>query len=142
MRTTPLRQEPSCLHSDDLKDRVVVLDTKTEVIENSSERLSTEMKEGNQRLSAQIEAVSAEIKAVSAEIKAENDKLSTKIEEVNDKLRHFIDFCRFTSSILQKVDSSEIKKVNNSFVPIYVFLALFTTATGMANFKDLAAFLK
>ena len=135
MRTTPLRQEPSCLHSDDLKDRVVVLDTKTEVIENSSERLSTEMKEGNQRLSAQIEAVSAEIKA-------ENDKLSTKIEEVNDKLRHYIDFCRFTSSILQKVDSSEIKKVNNSFVPIYVFLALFTTATGMANFKDLAAFLK
>ena len=38
------------------------------------------------------------------------------------------------------VASSEIKEVNNRFVPIYVFLAVFTAATGMANFKDLAAF--
>ena len=36
------------------------------------------------------------------------------------------------------VAAYEIKEVNNRFV----FLAVFTTATGKANFKDLAAFFK
>ena len=38
--------------------------------------------------------------------------------------------------------SSEIREVNNRFVLIYVFLAVFTTATCMANLKDFVASLK
>ena len=100
-----------------------------------------EMKEGFERLSyenermssatkseikAEIKALSsetkAEIKALSSEMKAEIKALYTEIRDVNKAL------------------STEIPDVNNRFVPIYVFLALFTTASGMANFKDFLAF--
>jgi len=57
-------------------------------------------------------------------MKEVNDKLSKQIQEANEKL------------------SKDIKEVNNKIIPLYVFLAVFSTAIGMANLKDLVAFAK
>ena len=36
----------------------------------------------------------------------------------------------------------ETKGLSNKFIPLYIFLAVITTACGMANFEDLVALFK
>ena len=61
-------RRPSCLYSDDLKERVLVLENEIKYNENSYKRLSLQMKEDNQGLSNKI------------------DKLSEKMDTQIDKL--------------------------------------------------------
>ena len=116
------------LRSAELNDRVVVLETEMSGMKDDVQALRGEMQQGTDRLSQEIKELnkqlSQEIKEVSKEIKEVNKQLSQEIKEVNKQL------------------SQEIKDLSNKFTPIYVFLAVTATATGMANFKDFVAFFK
>ena len=131
-------RQPSCLQSENLTERVVVLKTITEVNEKrkeDSERLSKEMKECEQRLSARIEKVSAEMKEG-------EQRLSARIEEDEQRLSARI-VCpdRGSEGRLQGV-STKLDVVTNRLFPLYLFVAVFATASGMANVKNFADLLK
>ena len=113
-------RQPSCLQSENLTERVVVLKTITEVNEKrkeDSERLSKEMKECEQRLSARIEE--------------DEQRLSARIVCPD----------RGSEGRLQGV-STKLDVVTNRLFPLYLFVAVFATASGMANVKNFADLLK
>ena len=102
------------LRSADLNDRV---ETEMRGVKDGLQALRGGMQQGNERLSQ-------EIKALRGEMQQGNERLS---KEVSKEIRAL---------------SKEIKDLSNKFTPIYVFLAVTTTATGMANFKHFVAFFK
>jgi len=71
-----------------------------------------------------VNDLSAQINSVSKEVKEGNEKLAKEIKDLAKEMK----------------DGNE--KLSNKFVPLYIFLAVVTTAGGMANFKDLVAFFK
>ena len=81
------------------------------------ERLSTQMKEGEQRLTALISSVSADVKAASAEIKAVSAETKAEIKAVSAEIK------AETRADINKL-STKIDDVTNKLIPLYVFLAV------------------
>ena len=108
----------------DLNDHVVILETEMSGIKKELIEIKNENRETKKELKELITGLSKEMKE-------SNASLSKEIKELWKETKESI------ASL-----SKEIKDLNNKFTPIYVFMAVFTTATGMANFKDFAAFFK
>ena len=79
------------------------------------------IKESRRKSKTSTQAFNA---SLSKEIKDSNASLLKEIKDSN-------------ASLLK-----EIKDVHIKFIPIYVSMAVYSTATLMANFKDFVAFLK
>ena len=68
-----------------LNNRAVVLETKTAAIEESMEWLSKKTKEGNERLSTEKLSSKIDDEKLTSDIKEVNEKLSSKIDAVNNR---------------------------------------------------------
>jgi len=135
---------------DELKDRVTVLETKFELEQKRVNDLSAqinsvskEVKEGNKKLAKEMkdgtEKLVKEMKdgkeKLAKEMKDGNEDLVKEMKDGKEKLaKEMKDLAK------EMKDGNE--KLSNKFVPLYIFLAVVTTAGGMANFKDLVAFFK
>ena len=108
----------------DLNDRVVILETEMLGIKKEL----TEIKNENRETKKELKEL----------IKESNESLSKEIKDLSKEIK---DLSKETKESIASL-SKEIKDLNNKFTPIYVFMAVFTTATVMANFKDFAAFFK
>jgi len=147
------RLHSSSSRESDFNDRLVVLETEMkETKENHKELsrgikdLSKKMDDGNEKMSKDLKDLSKElkddIKDLSKEMKEANEKMSKEMkEDIKDLSKEMKEANEKISKDIKDL-SKEIKDINNKFIPLYVFLAVFSTATGMANFKDFVAFFK
>ena len=115
-------------HLADLSNRVLVLETKQDNIETRLAEIKNDIGEVRKEISKSNEKLSKEIGEVRKEIRESNEKLSKEMRESNEKL-------------FKEIRESN-EKIMGRFTFLYVFLAAFVTATGMANYKDFSAFFK
>jgi len=136
------RLHSSSSRESDFNDRLVVLETEMKETKENHKELSRGIKDLSKKMDDGNEKMSKDLKDLSKELKDDIKNLSKEMKEATKEMKEEIkDLSKEMKEVNKKL-SKDIKDVSNKFIPLYVFLAVFSTATGMANFKDFVAFFK